>query len=418
MDGVFACPDCGSEIRLKGLSPGRRVHCEWCEALVEVPYIPRAEQITRKRSGRASRRRKRWPAWANVGVTILTAAIALALLGRVFRGRWVSAQCEALSRLVESSRQAEEAGRLDKALAEIEAAVALGRNLTPPPPDFEKLMSHRANVSRREAEARLEQLAAFQPRDDSDPRLSLGQALTLRARAEKDAALAGMQDPIERTLEQLRLRWTAADCAAVKTALGACHPEQAMSRCVRMHATAAGLADPARKPIQAEARDLAERIIAQHGVIVEPATGTFTLGTSKSYSAMLSPLLVSALIKRRYLPRTAATPWDDLWPSRAPFRVTLVITENQDDTYLTTTNRVTRLDSKLSLMSGRRTIWSEAPNARTEVPLPGLPAMQASRLASSDHRSADFEELLYKNARDNLMGRLGINLQTLPECRP
>src|SRR4051794_37748448 len=79
MDGAFACPDCGCEIRLTGLSPGRMVPCDWCGATVEVPFLPRADQIKRLRRRRESRRRRRtyW-AWVGLGATVLAVLIVIA----------------------------------------------------------------------------------------------------------------------------------------------------------------------------------------------------------------------------------------------------------------------------------------------------------------------------------------------------
>ena len=40
MDGSFACPECGSTVEVEGLTPGRQVRCEFCQRLLEVPYLP------------------------------------------------------------------------------------------------------------------------------------------------------------------------------------------------------------------------------------------------------------------------------------------------------------------------------------------------------------------------------------------
>ena len=42
MDGSFACPECGSDVEVRGLAPGRQVRCGFCHRLLEVPYLPRA----------------------------------------------------------------------------------------------------------------------------------------------------------------------------------------------------------------------------------------------------------------------------------------------------------------------------------------------------------------------------------------
>src|SRR4051812_37459737 len=125
MDGEgYACPECGGEIRLKGLSPGRRVRCGWCKAEVEVPFIPRAEVIVKRR--RSSRRPSwlaRWPLWAKVAVTVLAVAIVVAGGIRAARSHRQRADSDIVVRLVASSREAESSGRLGVALAEMEAAL-------------------------------------------------------------------------------------------------------------------------------------------------------------------------------------------------------------------------------------------------------------------------------------------------------
>src|SRR4051812_44015087 len=109
MEGTFACPECGAEIHLKGVSPGRLTRCGWCTSWVEVPFIPRADQIKRRRPASAKgfkavkRWWRRWPLWSRVSVVVLLAALAVALTGRLIRDRRVSAECAALARLVESA---------------------------------------------------------------------------------------------------------------------------------------------------------------------------------------------------------------------------------------------------------------------------------------------------------------------------
>src|SRR4051812_22411098 len=103
MDGGFACPECGCEICPAGLSPGRQVRCGWCRTWVEVPFIPRADQIKSLRRFRETSRRGRWPLWAKCAVAALALAIAVAGVVRVVRSHRQKAECEAVARLIESS---------------------------------------------------------------------------------------------------------------------------------------------------------------------------------------------------------------------------------------------------------------------------------------------------------------------------
>ena len=62
MDGSFACPECGSDVEVRGLAPGRQVRCGFCHRLLEVPYLPRAAGPSWKR------RRFARPKWVHVGM--------------------------------------------------------------------------------------------------------------------------------------------------------------------------------------------------------------------------------------------------------------------------------------------------------------------------------------------------------------
>jgi hypothetical protein len=416
MDGGFACPDCGCEIRVQGLSPGRQVHCDWCEALVEVPFIPRADLIKRMRRERKQARRRGWPLWANVVVILLTVAIVVAGAGRLLRHHWRSVDSDMLTRLMESSRAEEDSGRLEAALSELEAAVAFAHKLDPPPPCLGELESRRASVSNREAREQLSKLSAYQPNARDEPAQSLGRALTLQARTSKDPALSNLREPVAALLERLRTQWASVDARASEQALEEGQPERAMSFCIRMQEATEDLANPIRTELRGQAHSLAERIVSRHGIVIEPVTGEFTLGSPESYASLLRPSLYQELQKHGFLPRTRTTPWDDLWLSHSRYRVTTVIKEHQDDVYLDSMNRITIIDSRLSVLDGSQVLWYEAPIGRTQVPLPGIPALMAGRMAASDHRSQEFEKLLYNNARDALIERLAYNLRNLSRC--
>src|SRR4051794_22891013 len=112
MDGSFACPECGCEIRLTGVSPGRLVHCDWCRTQVEVPYLPRAEQIKVMRRTRYPGQRFRLPVWGWVVVTVLALAVVAAGANRAVRTHRQKAESDALADLIASSREAESSGRL------------------------------------------------------------------------------------------------------------------------------------------------------------------------------------------------------------------------------------------------------------------------------------------------------------------
>ena len=416
MDGAFACPECGCEIRLVGLSPGRRVPCDWCRSLVEVPYIPRADQIKRMRRVRSWRRGRRWTrVWIGAGVAALVVVVTIVGATRAVRGRWRSTRAESLAKLVESSRHSEEGGRLGEALATLEGAVALAERTEPVPPDLAELRGRRARLARREAEA---QISALERVTGDDPGRSVGQALTLAARVEKDPALAGLDERVGTLLERLRLRWVEADSAAARAAESEGRPDRALELAGRQYLNADALPTAARARWRADADALARRLIARHGTVLESARGQYTLGSARSYDSEFHPLLAAALRGAGYLPRPTSTPWSDLWESLAPFRLSIDVTERQDDSYLSSPNRLTRLDARFVLARGGEQVWFSRPFVKTTVPLPGLSAYQASRLAVGNRRSPEFERLLYDNARANLAERVASFVRGLPSFRP
>ena len=65
MDGSFACPECGTDVEVRGLAPGRQVRCGFCHRLLEVPYLPRAADALVETP--AFRAAEMGPAWAWVG---------------------------------------------------------------------------------------------------------------------------------------------------------------------------------------------------------------------------------------------------------------------------------------------------------------------------------------------------------------
>lgn len=413
MREAFACPECGCEIVVTGVSPGRQVRCGWCNSLVEVPFIPRGGTIGRAR--RSGRRRawwswRAWPAWARVAVAVLTVLVAVAIGFRVVASRRRSAGEAVLARLVASAANAEKAGRLGEALVDLEAALAHADRTTPAPPERDALRRRRDELAVREAGTQLEALA----RPASDPARAVGKALTLRARAARDPALVGLGPAIESALEKARTAWAEADAAEAARAFGEGRLEQAMELCERQYRTADDLGPGDRETIQDRATALARRMIERHGAIVEPVRGQFAVGTPESYAEQLGPAFREGLRAHGYLVPDPQTAWPKLWAEHAPFRIALEVVERQDDPYFQSPNRLTSIQGKLEVRRGPVSLWHDRPNARTQVPVPGLPALQASRLAVSAHRSPDLERFLYDNARSVLKDRLGLSLRNLP----
>lgn len=415
MDGSFACPECGCVINLTSLAPGRKVRCDWCQTWVETPYLQRAEPIRRMRSDRAWKRRRRWPPWAWPVAVLLILAITVASASRLVRSRWHSAEAVALTRLIDSSREAESHGRYSEALATIEGALTLAGQQSSAHCDLSALRRHRDHLSRTEAEARL--VAMETDPEPGDIGRSVGLAVTLRARFHKDPALTDLGDRIEHILEWLRLEWAESDARSAVKAFDAGKFDQAIQLSEHQHRTADELSKMDRDRLQKHSRTLAGRIISRFGVVIVSVHGQFTMGSGSAYDSMIRPELETALRERGYLPKPVASSWDDLWNTRSPFQVTMVVGETQNEVYLQSPNRLSQIESRLSVTCRGQMLWSDIFKGKTQVPLPKITAYQASRLAVSDHRSAEVERVLYDNAHEILRERFQLSLRNMPPFR-
>ncbi len=130
----------------------------------------------------------------------------------------------------------------------------------------------------------------------------------------------------------------------------------------------------------------------------------------------MEPPLKEALRGTGYLCKPADPLWDDLWATLAPFHVTIEVRERQTGTYLQSHNRLTAIEATVALVRENRRIWTGTPIARTQVPLPGLPAYQASRYSLSPHPMPEFERMLYEDAREGLLRQFGSYLRLIPAC--
>ena len=415
MDGSFACPECGCVIKQNSLAPGREVRCDWCQTWVETPYLSRAEPILKMRSTRAWNRRRRWPVWARPLAVFLLLAIGVASASRLVRSHWHAVEAEALTRLIESAKSSEAAGRYSEALATLEGALSLAGEQSSSHCDLRALREHRDSLSYIEAKGRLEALES--PSKVSDSERAVGFALTLRERCRHDPALAPIAERIDQVLDKRRKDWAEADGKNAVIALDSGRFEESLKLCQHEYQMAEELTKPDRERLQRDSKKLASRIISRSGTVISPTLGQFTNGSSSSYNNMVRPELEGALRVRGYLPRPVDPLWDDLWNSLAPFHVTLSIVEVQNDVYLQSPNRLSQIEARLSVISQGQVVWSDTFKEKTHVPLPKLSAYQASRLAVSDHRSVEFERVLYENARENLRERLALSLRNLPPFR-
>jgi hypothetical protein len=127
------------------------------------------------------------------------------------------------------------------------------------------------------------------------------------------------------------------------------------------------------------------------------------------------PILDQALEARGYLPRRDPSPWRELW-RHSFYRMRLAIQEIQEGKYPSTQNRLTLILAEVTLTSGDKQIWQTTARARSTAPLPHLPANLVRQTAVSPERSDEFEQLLYKNARDQIVQKFRTVLADMPSC--
>lgn len=409
MDGFFACPECGSEVAVAGLAPGRQVRCGFCHRLVEVPYLPRVATDWKRR------RFAGWPwvRWAWLGVAAVVILAAMVTGYRVLRRQYRSVQEDAIGKMIASSRANESEGRLDQALVELDAALELIRRADDPARfSLESERLHRVELARREAQGVLDRLV----QDHHDP-YPLGDWLNLIARSEKDEDLAPTRPRILDGFRRSVRRQSTIELEAASRAFGSGRVLAAMAACDRVAALLPHLETEARVEVRRASQDQVDRLVETHGVTLETPRGEFIAGSHETYRAHLLPVLIKSLEAKGYLPERESSPWKASW-RKAIYQMRLQVSEHREGNYLSSQNRLTRIVSHLTLTSGGRVVWETMPSARTTVPMPGLPAYLSSRLAVSPARSDEFERLLYENARGQIDGKFLQALSQMPPCCP
>jgi hypothetical protein len=411
MDGSFACPECGSEVQIEGLAPGRQVRCKFCHRLLEVPYLPRAPIASWKR-----RRFDRWQ-WVRrtwMGVAVV-AALGLVWIGAQFvKRQYRSAQEGSIKQLVARSREHEAAGRLGEALVDLDTALELARaagSAIPFPMEEERM--HRADLARREVQGMIDRLS----RDASNP-FPMGDWLTLRARSSKDPDLTTLKAKVLEAFHRSLKRRCGADLETARRELNAGRVLESLHVCDRIAKFLPYLPTDAEAAVRRDAEALVVRLVEAHGVTIETAKrGDFVFGSFENYLARLLPMLLKSLENKGYLPYRDTSPWKSAW-QKAPDHLRLEVSERQMGNYLSSENRLSRIEAHLILTSPQRILWETRPAAQTRVPLPGLKAYESSRIAVNSARIEEFERRLYEDARGQIDEKFGQALGFMPSCCP
>jgi hypothetical protein len=407
MDGSFACPECGFEVEVRGLAPGRQVRCGFCHRLLEVPFLPRAASRSWKRR-RPSR--PKWFVWAATGLGLLLVAILAAGAFKFLRRQYDSNQDRSIGRLLKSSRDHESEGRLGEALIDLDAALDLAQQAGPAwSARTAQERARRPDLARRDARSILVGLS----RNESSP-FRVGDWLNLIARAERDPDLAALRTEIEERFQSSLVEQIKRESAGARQLKDAGNMSAAMDACDRSGALLGHLARTAQPEFRREVEALVILLMQTAGITVVVPQGRFVYGSSSYVSDML-PALGKSLEAGGYLPLRESSPWRDLW-RHSHYQMRLDVTETQEGNYLSSQNRLTLIHAELALIAGDQEIWKVTPRARSEVPLPKLPAYQATRIAVSTERSEEFERLLYKNARGQIDQKFKAALEGLPPC--
>ncbi len=408
MEGSFACPECGTSVELAGLAPGRQVRCPFCHRLLEVPYLPRTGDDHWKRR---RFRRPPWVVWSWAVLGIAGAIILCAGAVVVLKRHHHSSQERSIHQLLESSRRHESAGRLTEALLDLDAALELAGKADAAAVGIVDQHRHRReDLARRDARSVMDRLNHA----GSSP-FPLGDWLNLLTRADKDPDLKGMAPEIRDQFQASLERSIAAELASARNLMEAGQIVEAIGACDQSATLIKHLAPAASARVRRDAEDFVSQLVIRHGVSIELPEGEFTFGSQSAYVKEFVPILVHGLEAKGYLPYRESSPWKAMW-DRAQYRVHLRVVEQLEGNYLSSANRLTRIVAHLTLSSRGEVKWQTSPTARSTVPLPKLSALLAGRVASSDHRSEEFERMLYADARGHIDEKVGFALSNMPPC--
>jgi hypothetical protein len=409
MDGSFACPECGSSVEVAGLAPGRQVRCGFCNRLLEVPYLPRAADAQWKRRRFA---RPKWFLWACVALAVASVALLGAGTLHFVTRQYDSARQRSINQLLDSAKLHEAECHFDQALIDLDTAIEVARKAGPTYlARIDDWTRKRPDLARREVQTAIDRLSTSDPSS-----FRLGNWLTLIARAEKDPDLAPLADSIQQQFRAALGRQVDIELLAARRSAESKRVLDSLAACERIATLLDHLSPEKATAMRTDTAELVVRLISQHGVTIAPPKGHFVFGP-QTYVKEIVPFVVKAFEAKGYLPYRESTHWQAQW-KHARFLATIVVSEQLEGNYLSSANRLTRIEVQLLVTSAAdgSLVFETRPTARSTVPLPKLPAYLSNRLATSE-RTEELERLLYDDARGQISGKLGNVLPNMPAWR-
>lgn len=403
MSSEFGCPECGTPIVLNAAAPGRRVRCDGCGTLLEVPFLPRAVRTPRQN---ASPPLVPLVVWVLAGFVVL---LSLGIIGVKLTWR-ARVHATANAEMVAIHARAEEAWRadqLDEALTAFDEA--LGRPELPWDPEVvQSFRERREKAVHRVTERDLERLEQL----ESDEAVREG--LALEARLADDPNLVDERDSARSAVARAVVEWFERDLGEADRALERGEVARAFDLSDSLWQAADTLPYWAGKPDSDRLIDLLKRIAGRYGAWIEPIQGKYRLGSAAEYEQSLRPILVKTLREKGY----AAPPSDmeraAVWNQLAPNRLSIEVVERAGGLYLQSANPVAHLECRLLFQRTGKVDWKQAVQAQTDVPLPRLPAFEASRLSVSKTPNPEIQRRFHDNAFETLLGRIRKVVAVLP----
>jgi hypothetical protein len=408
MAETFSCPECSAPVEVTGLAPGRQVRCKFCHRLLEVPYLPRVLKAEWKRSRFG---RPWWVVWAWASLGLAAVVIVLIAVSQMLIRHEKESLDRSIGDLVASSEVAESEGDLTRALVDLDSAIGLRASAPGGALDqLETMRQRRLVLNRREANSVLDRLKG---RDAGA--LPLGDWLNLQARVDADRELAALTTPVRQALKQKLTDRIDFLLTGARAALAAGKPAEALANCDSSWGLLKHLPPDEHRGVRTRLEPIVDQVVAQHGIVVDPIKGQTLSDRRAPDNSRLMPVVNRALTARGYVPQPGSSPWRDRW-AKAPYKLVLELNERYDGTYLSSENRLTRIDARLVLLQQGRQFWETSPGVRTPVPLPKLPAYVSGHLALSTKRNKEFEQLLYENARNSIDDKVAFSLDHMPAC--